>query len=423
MIKRKLPWILLVAIFLMGANTENGKLIIDSSSDPTIRHIPKFVGEIWFVNGAVASSGDGMSPDGAFKTITEATTASSAGDTITVAASTYVENVVMSKNSVELWCEIGTVIDPAANVGITVSGDSCRIKGEVKVTPNAAVGVLVSGDECVLSDVKVVGGSHNFHIAGIGTIMHRCAAAYPSVGNSAYYIQGMQTRLNDCSTVGNAATYGYHINGGADTGVLRNCTSADHTTSGFYIDTGSQDWTLLGCSSGSNDGKWRDIDTANVWSDFSYDRFLFATSTFNGGTTYNIFKVTGAVRMYNIFGHVTTATPATNSTINLELYSANNSEDITDSAGAPDIVSRVVGTTLAREEPASEPFLLEEPDNTPAIVESANYRDPKVPLILIEDDAADTYVQVVLSDAVASGAIHWHIEWEPVSDDGFVEAQ
>jgi len=253
--KNKLPWILFFSLFLMGASLENGNLILDSATDPTIRHIPKFVGEIWFVNGAVAASGDGKSPDAAFKTITEATDASGVGDAITVAASTYVENVVMSKNYVELWTEIGTIIDPAANVGITVSGNACRVRGEVKVTPNAAVGVLVTGNECVLSDVKVFGGTDSFHITGSGTLLNRCAAGFPSIGNSGYNIQGAQSRLNDCSTVGNTDTYGYRINNEVDTGVLRNCTSVGHAESGFYIDTLSTDWTLLNCSSGAGDGK------------------------------------------------------------------------------------------------------------------------------------------------------------------------
>ena len=36
--------------------------------------------------------------------------------------------------------------------------------------------------------------------------------------------------------------------------------------------------------------------------------------------------------------------------------------------------------------------------------------------------AADTYIQLVLTAAMASGAIHWHIEWEPITDDGFIES-
>ena len=104
----------------------------------------------------------------------------------------------------------------------------------------------------------------------------------------------------------------------------------------------------------------------------------------------------------------------------LELYSTNADLDITDSPGI-NIQADVVGTVYSKQAPTSEPLIKGEPDNTPAIIEEANYRDPNVPIVLIEDDSADTYIRVVLSDAVASGAIHWHVEWQPITDDGFLE--
>ena len=54
-------------------------------------------------------------------------------------------------------------------------------------------------------------------------------------------------------------------------------------------------------------------------------------------------------------------------------------------------------------------------------MENSNFRNPNNPIILIEDNGADTYVQLVLSAAVASGGIHWHGEWSPITDDGFLE--
>ena len=132
-------------------------------------------------------------------------------------------------------------------------------------------------------------------------------------------------------------------------------------------------------------------------------------------------EVTGAVKIYNIFGHVTTATPATNSLINLELYSTNASVDITAAGGAPDMISRNVGTVVAKESDSTDPLEIGEPAATPVIIENANFRSPQVPIILVKDDSADTYVQVQLSVALASGAMHWHVEWEPITDDGFIE--
>ena len=106
--------------------------------------------------------------------------------------------------------------------------------------------------------------------------------------------------------------------------------------------------------------------------------------------------------------------------MNLELYSTNGSIDIT-AVGSPNVQADVVGTTYAKESVSTDPLEKGEPDSTPAIVENSNYRDPANPIILIEDDSADTYIQVVLSDAVASGSIDWRIKWEPVRENGFLE--
>ena len=139
------------------------------------------------------------------------------------------------------------------------------------------------------------------------------------------------------------------------------------------------------------------------------------------GLRYNLFKIIGAVEMFNIFGHVTVVMPATSSTINLELTSVNGSVDISDAAGGPDLTGRVVGTLFARMAPAGDPLDVAEPDGIPAVLENASYRDPKTPLTLVEDASADTYVQLVLTSALASGSIHWHIEYEPITDNGIVK--
>jgi len=196
----------------------------------------------------------------------------------------------------------------------------------------------------------------------------------------------------------------------------------------FQVDAGCTNGVIDRFSSGGGDGRWVDTDHATVITNLAYEREEFSPVTFTNaggvggaGTNYNLFKVTGGVRVFNIWGHVTTATPATNSTVNLELYSTNAAIDITDAAGAPDLVSRCAGTVLARESVATDPLEIGEPDSTPAVIENTNFRDPHVPVILCKDDAADTYIQLVLSAALASGAMLWHVEWEPVTDDGFVE--
>ncbi|GAH78807.1 unnamed protein product, partial [marine sediment metagenome] len=39
---------------------------------------------------------------------------------------------------------------------------------------------------------------------------------------------------------------------------------------------------------------------------------------------------------------------------------------------------------------------------------------------LIADADQTTYIRLVISAALASGEIHWHCKYEPLSDGGFV---
>jgi len=216
---------------------------------------------------------------------------------------------------------------------------------------------------------------------------------------------------------------GYWFTNNCDKARLSDCSSQGHASGGYIVDSGCTNGVIQGCSSGGGDGKWRDYDSEFYWAeDFSYDKTLHKSFTFGGApTTYNLFKVTGSVRVFGVYGDVTTVIPNTASTANLELYSVNANPNITNSAGAPNLQTRVVGTILAREGSATDPLEIGEPNATPAVTENANYRDPKTPVLLTKDNGADTYIQLVISAALASGAMHWHVEWEPATDDGFLE--
>jgi len=408
-----------------GERVDAGTQTVWSNYSPP-QHQRLFGGAIWYVNkGTGDDNNSGFSPSAPFETIGAAISASSAGDAINVKAGTYTETGLnMNKAALELWCEIGTLIDPASGTCLTVSGASCRISGDLKITPDvgAEIGLLVTGAECVIEGVKVLFGTDNFRITGSGVILKRCASGFPSSGNAAYDIQGAQGRYINCNTVGNTTSYGFQINNGADTGVLENCTSTGNATAGFYIGTGSQDWTVLNCSSGADDGRWVDVDHANVWSNFSYAEELHNVTTFAGvPTAYNIFQLTGSVRISDIWGTVETVIPNTASRIYLQLYSTNGTVDMTDAPGV-DIDSAVAGALLVRNAPSSDPLDLADPDSTPAMAENTSWKDPKTAIDIIKDDAATTYVRLVLSAALASGAIDWHCKWEPLSDDGYLKA-
>jgi len=391
------------------------------------KHIKKFGGELWYVRSS-AVSGDGKAPDRAFQTIGEAITACSAGDGINIMAGTYTEvGLDVNKDAVELWAEIGTIIQPASGIGLTVSGDACRIEGRIIIYPTEATGILISGRGGLFKDIVVSGGTKGFEITGeLNEIIH-CKCNKQTT--YAFYIGADLQELVNCSTVGdNGATYGYHINNGSDTGLLINCTSIGHGTAGFYIGSGSKDWTLNNCSSGQGDGKWRDVDNNSVWSNFSYDAivfkevFLTLTGGAGSGLLYNLFKVTGAVKIHNLYGHVETQCAATPSTINLVLGSAGGSVNITDTGSAPNLNAAPVGTLYERNSIAAEPLDSANPSAQPRIIENVSTKTPERPLTLVADTGDLTYIQLKLSAALASGTLHFHCHWEAITDNGFLEA-
>ena len=375
----------------------------------------------WYVDGGTgADTNSGRSPDDAFATIGAAIAACSAGDQIIVAAATYTETGLdLNKANVQIWFAIGTVIDPASGTAFTVSGNYCRVNGEILLTPAAlATGLALTGSSCVLDTIKILGGGTGYMITGAGPVLNNCASGNQT--SVAFDIQATQGRLYQCKTVGIGDSIGYKINGGFDTGVLEDCTSVGHATSGFSIATGSKDWTILNCSSGAGDGKAVDVDHANVWSGFTFDDVLAKVITFAGvPTVYNAFKITGVVRIKNIYGVVETQIADTASTLYLQIYSTNGTADITDAPGVQ-IQDVVAGSLVVRNEASGNPLDLAEPDAGPAIAESASFRDPKTEVDVAADPGADTYLRLVLSAALASGAIHWHCEFSPLSDDGTV---
>ena len=232
-------------------------------------HDKLFTGDVYYVDAAQAdNTGSGLSPEAAKKTVTAAIGAASAGDAITIKAGVYAEDIVLNKNSVELWCEIGTIFAGDGGTPLTISGNYCSVSGKLTVTPTGGqIGILVSGIENYIVDTKVKLGATGFLITGAANLFRRCAAGLQTTVG--WDLDGDQTRLFDCNTVGNTTTTGYNISNGADIGVLYNCTSVGHETAGFNIDAGCTEWTIKDCSSGGGDGARTDAGSANFWANFN----------------------------------------------------------------------------------------------------------------------------------------------------------
>jgi len=392
-----------------------------------VQHTPKVGGELWFVSTTGDNSDDGENPHTAFLTIGHACTTGAAGDVIIIKAGTYTEvGIEVYKDSQELWFEIGSILDPATGTALMVSGDHVKIQGEHKITPDPgnAVGMLVSGAECVISDGRILLPTNGMQITGSGCIINDYAIGFPSAGSYAYLIQADQIRLNECATVGNTTSTGYRINSGADTGVLRNCTSAGHETASIHIETGSADWTIFNYSSGGGDGRWVDIDKVNVFTNFSFDDVVFKETDFSDAvetTTWNLFKITGGVRLHDIIGHVETQLEGIACTFQLILYSVTAGGDPAITTASADANAAVAGALFVKNAPSDEPLDFGDPDGTPVVVENANWKDPNVSIDLVAENGVATYVQLVLSADLDLGIVHWHTHWDPLTDDGFVE--
>jgi len=387
-------------------------------------HVPLFTGHIYYADTAQADdTGDGRSPATAKKTIGAALGLTVAGDAVTVKAGTYTETGIdLNLNALEMWCEIGTFLAPTSGVALTLSGNSCRVRGQLWVLAfGGQIGVNVTGDLAYITEVAVMNGTNGFAVSGDGSFLFDCRAGLQTV--AAYNITGSRGIYDKCSTVGAGGdTYGYHINSGADIGLFLSCTSVNHGFGGFYIATLSANWTLKDCSSGAGDGPRVDVDDANVWSGYTYDDEVFHTTTFGGGggSQDNLFQVTGSVEIQFIYGNVETVLSADVDDIYLDLWDGTVSAEITDNGGGgTDTNSADIGSLFIKTEIATSPITLMQ-SNQGRVEENTNWRDPRLPFLLTQKKDTDTFIRVVYSGVATSGAIHWHCRWEPITEDGFV---
>ena len=385
------------------------------------KHVPKFGGEVWYVSKAGNDSNNGFTPNTAKLTITAAEAAASAGDAINIMAGTYVENVVVNLDSLELWCEIGAIIAPSTGIGLVLSGGHHRVNGRLQVNAYAgAAGVqIVTNGNCVLENIVVSGGGTGFDIDSTGNELRACHSNLPTAFG--FDVDGARCELIDCDTIGTgSSSVGYSI-GAVTGGLLKSCTSETHAVSGFSFLGSSAQWTILDCSSGGGDGRWVDTDNANVWSNFSYDDEIFKEIDFtDNSTVFNLFKITGIVKIEGIFGQVEEALNTEIGNCKLEMAAGGNTEALTTTVS---LNSVAVGSFIGKTSSAGNALVVGS-SAAPQVIENANYRDPEVVSIIVAEAGTDTYLRLLSDDSVGTkdGVIRWHCHWSPVSDDGFVEA-
>lgn len=406
-----------------------------------LQHILSASEDVWYVsNNNGNDNNNGKSPDTAFATIGAATTAMSDGDKIIVGEGTYDEAVVIDHVGIRFICEPGVVIQGNGGTCLTVSGARSIVEcpnSSLLCDPDAdQTGVVASGNFVYLNDIRVSGESSavgntndlGFDITGNGCILNNCRCASPDV--AAFKIQGDKCKLERCCTGGNSGytSIGFWFTNSCDKFRVFQCGSQGHDTAGFQIDSGCTNGVVEASYSGGGDGRWiNNGGSSCIFTDFNYDGAVGAydspirkVTTFAGAdTTYNIFKVTGSVRVINLYGIVDTVIPNTSSTIHLSLYSTGGEVDITKEVGGPDIDQAPVGSIIKRVGDSTD-ALEYESSATPAIIEFSD-KNPDVAIDLVADADQTTYVRLNLSAALASGAIQWRCRYLPLSNLGFIE--
>lgn len=248
---------------------------VHSELDSHLTHIPCFTGSIRYVHG---TSGDdansGEYPDIAFASIGAAVSASSPGDMIRVFATTYSEAVVLAADGLELWCEIGTIIDGNTGVPLTVSGDSCRVIGP-HLTPDAGqIGCIVSGtDEYLELCENHATGLAGFQFAATAARCEVIKCVANNFTGTGFDVKGFSNVFDQCVARGDGGTEkGFHL---SDTAAHRNvftrCKTVDCATAGWTVDAGADDNLFDICSDSAGCGTKVDNGSNNSWRGFLAD--------------------------------------------------------------------------------------------------------------------------------------------------------
>jgi len=400
--------------------------------------IPQSTGAIYYVSASGADTNDGTDPTKALATIGAAISAVSAGGAIVVGAGTYTETGLdLDVASVTLRLEPGVVIDPATGTALTISGARCMVdcpNSSALITPAAnATGMLVSGAFCYVNDVRVSCGSSadlGFDVTGNGCVLRNCRCSSPLI--AAFKVQGDRVKLEECCTGGDSgdSSIGFWFTNSLDKPRAVNCGSQGHETAGLQVDSGCTNGCFESFRSGGGDGRWSlPAESGHTLAGFNstgidYDKQLDKLITFDGSTAYDLFKVTGAVRISNITGIVRTQIENAACTIYLQAYSTNGTADITDAPG-PSIQNLVAGCALERQGSTSDDLDVADVSGGPALSEpGSGPLDGKNAIDIHADPGATTTVRAILSAGLNTGAIEWTATWEPLdglSGSGFVE--
>ena len=393
----------------------------------SLNNVPQFVGNQYFVDPALGNdASDGKSPDTAKATVTGAYAECIAGDRIVMKQGTVTENVTIALDGVELIGEQGATIAGL----LTVTGDAVVIKNIGVIRMGASPTISLEGDVGFVSDVfAMTTGANAFEITGSRSSFKRCVAA--GYATSGFAISGSNNRFNSCDANGsNNAVKGFVLSGVATNNTLTNCISKGNATNSISVTSSSEANAAIGFNSLAGDGA---IFGDLFLSDFHFENKKHTHLTLNAGDVieagvsyYNLFKITGAVRINRftiILDEAVTGSTVEDLGIDLASYTSSAFKDsenvslfdrnITTSLG-------LAGSVLEKNRSATNAldFISSHGVNVDQAESEKNYS-----FMCVEDKdptAENTYIRLGHNEnaAITGGVFTVQVEWEPISRDG-----
>lgn len=392
-----------------------------------LSHSVKRMGLIYYVDAAQSDdTGDGLSIDAAKKTIGAAIALLSPGDNIVVKSGAYTEtglNLNIASTSINF--ELGVTLTPASGTAFIISGNYCGMYGHVVITPAAGqIGVLGTGTFFYCKGPRVADGGQAFDIQGTGSVLRYCRAGDPTICGFKASV-GNKIKFANCHTTGSGgATKGLWITGNSDYFFSHNCSSRGHSTNGVIVDSGCDYGVYKNFSSGGGDGPRSDGGSRNTWPNYKFDNIIQIDLTLDANNTtkaYNLFKITGVVKIMSLTAVVTTVLSPNHTNCHYDIWDGTVSVDLSDPTGL-NLNAAPVGSLIVKNADIS--LLLDyQSAATGFVSENANYKEPTVDFIVGQKNSTNTYIRFVhtTNDTPSSGVLHIHLEYEPISHYGFLE--
>ena len=244
-----------------------GASLTNQAIRPTSTHEKLFTGAVRYVDGTNGDDdNNGFSPDLAKATIGDAIADSLAGDAITIRAGDYDEDGLdLTLDGLEMWGEIGAkILNTVGTECLTVSGDSCRVRG-MDFEQAGVIGVVLTGDECVIEDCRADTCTVGYDIDGDKNVIRDCQDIDCTV--TGFDVAGRDNLLVRCTSIAaGGGSRGFYLSAvGADQTILVGCHSLGNGTAGFEIVSGANLNKVAFCTSGGGDGDTVDDGLNNDW--------------------------------------------------------------------------------------------------------------------------------------------------------------